>query len=90
MLSRPGTITVGNRGHTLLDDGDVLLRGDHLGQNVSTAVVKGERGVSELTLSVLQGLAGRSRVVESGRNQSRKLHTGAGEWAVHTSALRAT
>lgn len=45
---------------------------------------------AKLTLSVLQGLAGRSRVVESERNQSRKLHTGPGEWAVHTSVLRVT
>lgn len=42
MLSRPGSVTFGNREHTLLHDGDVLLRGDHLGQNVSTAIVEME------------------------------------------------
>lgn len=43
-----------------------------------------------LTLAVLQGLAGRCRVVDSERSQSRKLRTGADEWAVHTSALWGT
>lgn len=33
-------------------------------------------GATELTLSVLQGLAGRSRVVESNQSKSRKLRTG--------------
>lgn len=66
MLSRPGTITVGNREHTLLDNGDVLLRGDHLDDDVRIAVVNYGDAVPKLTLSVLQGLAGRSRVVESG------------------------
>lgn len=66
MLYGPGTITVGNREHTLLDDGDVLLRGDHLDDNVRIAVEYDGGAVPKLTLSVFQGLAGRSRVVESG------------------------
>lgn len=49
-----------------------------------------ERRRRRLTLAVLQGLAGRWRVVDSERSQSRKLHSGADEWAVHTSALWGT
>ena len=49
-----------------------------------------EMRMKRLTLAVLQGLAGRCRVVDSERSQSRKLRTGADEWAVHTSALWGT
>lgn len=73
----------------------MLLCGDHLERQKKNRQYVGADGLREtrrrrLTLAVLQGLAGRWRVVDSERSQSRKLHTGADEWAVHTSALWGT
>lgn len=84
----------GDRERTLLHDGDMLLCGDHLERQKKIRQYVGagrvDRGRKRLTLAVLQGLAGRCRVVDSERSQSRKLRTGADEWAVHTSALWGT
>lgn len=74
----------------------MLLCGDHLERQKKNSSVSGaERAERDgvgvrLTLAVLQGLAGRWIVVDSERSQSRKLRTGADEWAVHTSALWGT
>jgi hypothetical protein len=71
----------------------MLLCGDHLERQKKKFVSMLEQDRltemrrKRLTLAVLQGLAGRCRVVDSERSQSRKLRTGADEWAVHTSAL---
>lgn len=87
-----GTGTVGDRRHTLLDDGDVLLRGGHLGGKSSVCETEVSRNQYRDSLCrccrVSPGVRELSSRTE--RNQSRKLHIGAGEWAVRTSALRAT
>lgn len=67
----------------------ILKDGRRIRQYVGADGLK-EMRRKRLTLAVLQGLAGRWRVVDSERSQSRKLHTGADEWAALTSALWGT